>query len=183
MRELSHRRFLADICNDMGLHTAIEIGTHQAVFAREFMSRFNGVITLVDPWELPADDNPTFYPNFDPDTDSREADYKLAVQAMAVADAQGRVTWMCMTGAAAALSITDATIGFVYIDALHTYAAVVEDIRTWYPKVVSGGILAGHDYDDTHPDVMRAVDEFISRTGLELHVTQDDPHSWWVVKQ
>ena len=179
--ELSHRCLLADMCNARGLKTAVEVGTHQAVFAHEFMSRFNGAITLVDPWELAADDNPIFYPNFVPSTENREADYAIAVQAML--PFSSRVTWMLMTSSEAAQTFDDDAVGFVYIDALHDYDSVVEDIRIWYPKVISGnGIFAGHDYDEAHPDVVRAVDAFIGSIGHKLYCTADEPSSWWIVK-
>lgn len=38
------------------------------------------------------------------------------------------------------------SLDFVFIDAHHTYKAVTEDIKYWYPKVRPGGILAGHDF-------------------------------------
>lgn len=47
----------------------------------------------------------------------------------------------------------------VFIDAEHSYDAVKQDIAAWYPKVKNGGILAGHDYVNYYPGVIRAVDE------------------------
>jgi hypothetical protein len=40
----------------------------------------------------------------------------------------------------------DNSISFIYIDASHEYEYVKNDIHTWYPKVKTGGIIAGHDY-------------------------------------
>lgn len=37
-------------------------------------------------------------------------------------------------------------LDFVYIDGNHTFDQVVADMCAWYPKLRSGGILAGHDY-------------------------------------
>lgn len=62
----------------------------------------------------------------------------------------------------------DSSLDFVFIDASHDYDNVREDIATWYPKVKSNGILAGHDYYPEGNDqcgVMRAVDEFTSKNG------------------
>lgn len=50
----------------------------------------------------------------------------------------------------------------VFIDGNHEYSQVKEDIRSWLPKVRTGGLLAGHDYDPSIPifdGVKRAVDE------------------------
>jgi SAM-dependent methyltransferase len=51
----------------------------------------------------------------------------------------------------------DSSIDFLFIDGDHSYKAVKEDIRLWLPKVKTGGIISGHDYDN--PDVKKAVDE------------------------
>jgi SAM-dependent methyltransferase len=52
----------------------------------------------------------------------------------------------------------DASLDFVFIDACHTYEAVVADIAAWRLKVKPGGILAGHDIH-TYGDVARAVND------------------------
>ena len=55
----------------------------------------------------------------------------------------------------------DNSLDFVFIDASHEYEDVKDDIRTWYPKVKEGGIIAGHDYLNLDfPGVEKAVHEF-----------------------
>lgn len=49
----------------------------------------------------------------------------------------------------AAAEFTDGSLDFVFIDASHTYASVCEDIAAWLPKVKPGGVLAGHDADES----------------------------------
>jgi cephalosporin hydroxylase len=51
----------------------------------------------------------------------------------------------------------DKSLDFVFIDADHAYEFVKADIKAWLPKVKSGGILAGHDYN--WPSVQQAVKE------------------------
>ncbi len=56
----------------------------------------------------------------------------------------------------------DGELDFVFIDADHSYEAVLADIEGWRPKVKAGGILSGHDYaadNDPHVGVGRAVRE------------------------
>lgn len=74
----------------------------------------------------------------------------------------------------AAQMFADRSLDFVYIDANHDYAHVAEDIAAWWPKMNPGGIFAGHDYNEISPDLRRAVDEFVCRHGLALHVTECD---------
>lgn len=80
------------------------------------------------------------------------------------------------------------SLDFVYIDGDHAYEAVAADIGAYWPKLRSGGILAGHDYQ-LSGDVGRAVDEFAQRESLSLHLTDCDEvyqgqtvRSWWFIK-
>lgn len=89
----------------------------------------------------------------------------------------------------------DESLDFVYIDGLHDYESVKADIEGFYPKVKKGGIIAGHDYNESNwPDVFRAVNEFIKENGLELNITGiESPdygiehdgfqQSWWAYKK
>lgn len=61
--------------------------------------------------------------------------------------------------ALAARHVEDQSVDMVFIDADHTYDAVVRDINAWLPKVRPGGILAGHDYWVRDPGVVKAVNE------------------------
>ncbi len=74
-----------------------------------------------------------------------------------------------------AATFTDSSLDFVYIDARHDYAGVMEDLVAWYPKLKDGGILAGHDYipDQIKPvegdfGVQKAVLEFTKLKNREV---------------
>lgn len=60
----------------------------------------------------------------------------------------------------------DNSIDTVFIDLDHTYESVYRDIQLWLPKVKSGGILAGDDYRDSWPGVVRAVDELLPNSKI-----------------
>jgi len=63
----------------------------------------------------------------------------------------------------AAIFYPNGYFDLVYIDADHFYASVIKDINTWLPKVKTGGLIGGHDYNDDRwrPEVNRAVDELL----------------------
>ena len=63
----------------------------------------------------------------------------------------------------------DESLDVVFIDATHTYPAVKQDIQLWLPKVKTGGILAGHDYEPNFPGVVRAVDELLPNKEIKSH--------------
>jgi predicted O-methyltransferase YrrM len=47
----------------------------------------------------------------------------------------------------------------IFIDALHDYEHVKQDIALWWPKVRVGGCLALHDFNHRWPGVERAIAE------------------------
>ena len=65
----------------------------------------------------------------------------------------------------------------VYIDALHTYEGVKEDIMLWRSMVGEDGIISGHDYHSKHfPGVKKAVDEFFTQEQITTFLDS----SWMV---
>jgi len=67
----------------------------------------------------------------------------------------------------------DQSVDCCFIDALHEYEYVREDIEAWRPKITRGGLLCGHDYGQGHTGVKVAVDEaFGGRVTVEGTVWQ-----------
>lgn len=61
---------------------------------------------------------------------------------------------------------------FVYLDAAHTYDAVLNHLHLLWPLVCPGGLLCGHDYANADPypwiEVKAAVDKFCESKNLVL---------------
>ncbi len=89
----------------------------------------------------------------------------------------GRAVFLRKSSLEASNSFDDGSLDFVFIDAIHLYEHVLEDIRVWYPKVRVGGILAGDDFTSKFPGVMKAVSRFFY--GKEFCI---DRPVWWCVK-
>lgn len=67
------------------------------------------------------------------------------------------------------------SLDFCFIDALHTYEAVKEDIKTWLPKVKPGKYIGGHDAD--RECVQRALNEVLGNNWY-----RDSERSWLYAK-
>lgn len=72
--------------------------------------------------------------------------------------------------------IPDNELDFVFIDAGHVYENVLADLEAAYPKVKSGGLIAGHDWCQICEfGVPRAVAVFCDRHELDLTYLTDSP--------
>lgn len=83
----------------------------------------------------------------------------------------------------AALDVPRESLDFVFIDADHSYEGCAMDISVWLSRIKPGGILCGHDYENTEfPKfgVKRAVDEFVQAASLEISLGAN--YTWFVVK-
>ena len=89
----------------------------------------------------------------------------------------------------AARDIAAESLDFVYLDARHDAASVTDDLRSWWPLVRPGGLIAGHDYlDGTLPEgvfgVRSSVDAFFANLDIDVHATTDDaPWPSWLVRK
>lgn len=74
----------------------------------------------------------------------------------------------------------DKSLDFVYLDACHLYECLIADINAWLPKIKSGGILAGHDYNHpVWPGVKTAVDELLGQNNIKI-TCEDGEYKTWV---
>lgn len=70
----------------------------------------------------------------------------------------------------AAATHSNSSIDFIYIDADHSHAAALLDLKSWFPKLKRKGIMAGHDYYNGC-GVKSAVDEFGAENRLDIRTT------------
>ena len=158
----------------------IEVGVYRGALSERLLAG-DPTITLymVDPWRSLR--SPEYV-----ETDDKHHEMSQAEQEEALGLAIGRVHQfgkrakiLRMTSLEAALKFKDATLDFVFIDADHSYLAVKSDIAAWWPKLVSGGLLSGHDYrSDKNYGVMQAVNEFAQ--GKDLRVGAN--HTWFITR-
>jgi|JI9StandDraft_1071089.scaffolds.fasta_scaffold01480_18 hypothetical protein len=175
--EISHRDEFPLLCDWRKFETAVEIGVDRGTFSKLFfrckrLRHFIGV------------DNYQQHPEFPywRDTEQSIAANRYAKCSFA---SLMRANGCAIADAIAAGSlghIKEKCVDFVYIDASHEYADACQDIAAWWPLISSRGILAGHDYDHTHPGVMQAVNEFADANNLTVYLTQEHCNSWYCYK-
>lgn len=184
--DVPSREDLPRLLNRLGLlGTAVEVGVRNGAFSAWILHRWQGFrLISVDPWQtVPSEE----YVDIANVPQSRHDDLHSQARARLLPFG-ARSEIMHTTGAIAAETIRDGTIDFVYLDAMHDEQSVTDDLGLWYPKLIPGGVIAGHDYlDGDLPEgifgVKTAVDRFFASRDLCVCSTSIDAPwaSWFVV--
>lgn len=159
---------------------AAEIGVMFGGFARTILGKWKGEIYYaVDLWRrLSAEEYRERTEGID-----YEACYQ---QVQAMAEADPRICVIRHRSVNAARFVPDQCLDWVFIDANHSYRAVLADMDAWWPKVRPGGIFSGHDYglDTNWPnftEVKPAVDRWSQEHNLPF-VLGDKGSTWYALK-
>lgn len=158
---------------------AVEIGTHRGVFARELLSVPDRYLTLfcVDPWSTP----PGYESQAETLTDSqgREADFRAARKLLRNFPFARMVRAESLT---AVKGFEDQSLDLVYLDGDHRRSMVEKDLSAWWPKIKSGGYIAGHDFlcpgEYKHgwgSEIQPAVFQFAKEFDLTIQLITEGP--------
>lgn len=81
-----------------------------------------------------------------------------------------------------AQSIEDNSLDFVFIDGDHSYEATLKDCQLYWPKVVTGGLFAGHDIN--LPTVEKALHDFFRGLNMQnVEITVVENSAWFLMKE
>jgi predicted O-methyltransferase YrrM len=169
---------LASFMLDQDYRTFVEVGCKNGRTTGHILKTVpDSHVIAIDPWiAQEATNDPTKETYQDWDFGKIEAEFWANV-----GEHKERCNMIRSTSEhAASLTFQDADGMFdlVFIDALHDYAHVKQDIALWWPKVRVGGILAGHDFNHRWPGVERAVAESFDL--MQVGVAPDSV--WFVMK-
>jgi predicted O-methyltransferase YrrM len=105
----------------------------------------------------------------------------------------GKFIFLQCTSDDAVNNIADGELDFVYIDGNHEYEFVRRDLKNYYPKVKSGGLICGHDFDEPEEGnekangVIQAVLEFFADKNVVIDsgYCKDDNRTkdFWCIKE
>lgn len=186
LESLTTRSEVGDWLNAAGLTgEGIEIGVLRGENAEAILSKWSGILHLVDPWQTQPDaeycdcTNTVSFPSV------------LAEARQRMKRFHGRAFFHIMFSDDAFDLFSDigAQFVFAHLDGNHNREQFTRDIEQWWSLIKSGGLFSGHDYLDVDLPhwkcaVKSVVDAFVARNGLSLHLTNEEngPQSWWIIK-
>ncbi len=182
------REDFPELMNRWGLTgTGVEVGCYRGGFATTILKSWPGVLHCVDPWEYQPQHRDMLNT---PDQATNEA---IARNELSGWVAEGRCVIHKGYSVQVAASWQHGPIDFVYVDALHDFQSVTDDLNAWAPLIRSGGALCGHDYIQ-HPttadtvtvfNVIQAVTDWRERNGYAIEdmlITPDEGYASYVIR-
>lgn len=156
-REVLYKKF-----NELGFKVGAEIGVRTGENALDMFKCIPGLrLYLIDPWRNIRKHNDRLT-------------YRLAKKTVEPFNA----IIIKKKSEMAVLKIPDGSLDFVYIDADHSFDAVLLDIIIWSRKVRTGGIISGHDYRKSKKmGVKPAVDDYVRYHKIDLQLS--DGRNWF----
>ena len=134
-----------------------EVGSWKGRSTRALADNTTGIIYAVDTWNPEPAEWMDSYTYTKAMLKIQSDIYKAFIANLEPHATNGRVIPIRLSSIDAARSL-EHEFDFVFIDAAHDYDNVCADIRAWESKTL---VLAGHDYVQSWPGVIRAVDELI----------------------
>jgi len=141
----------------------VELGVWRGEFAQHILSILNPQkLYLVDPWQSQSDEqyNRAWY------SCSQDEINEIHGEVLKRFEKEietGQVEVCPITSLKASSLFEDEYFDFIYVDGNHLYDFVKNDLKLYFPKLKSGGIIMGDDYNIEgwwDNGVKRAVDEF-----------------------
>ena len=154
---IDNRQKFADIINENKYQKVVEVGVRRGWFSEWLLKNTEATIYSVDCW-LDGPENRETHKTIHESIDRL---YPYGNRSIVIKAFSEQIV----------NDFKDETFGLIYIDALHSQAA--KDICDWWPKLIKGGCMSGHDYNQNiWPKVYNAVNGFVEENKLKLHITK-----------
>ncbi len=162
------------LVNTYGYKRVAEIGVWKGDLSR-MLYKVVDTLILVDPWTVENINFPNYICTMnEPMKTQDELDQMYE---SVKADMPNAIVYRAPSMVAVE-QISDRSLDFVYIDGVHLYEHVRQDIASWLPKVKLGGMIAGDDYN-LHA-VGLAVNELIDNPQTLGKARPDKrPRTWY----
>lgn len=182
--EIYTRNHFGQLLNSKGLlGEAAEVGTHRGDFGCRLWEQWQGkMLHCVDPWQNNLPGYQLQQATLWGGAKTREEDYKVARKVLK----NYPCTFHQMLSVKAAEAIPDNSLCFIYVDGNHEPPHPSNDLHLWWPKLIPGGIMAGHDFicpgelgGGWGRYIQPAVLNFAGGKGIDVYLlTEDDGLPW-----
>ena len=167
--------------------TVAEVGVAKGAFSRRILElNHPRILHLIDPWAKQDEEDYAPDPANAPQ-DIQDERMDKVLKRLKAPIKRGQVVVHREFSGAAAATFEPAAFDWVYIDAMHTYDAVLADLRAFAPLVKADGFLAGHDFSnhaiakDMNFGVIEAVKAFVEESDWRLLCVTADEYPSYVL--
>ena len=143
----------------------LEIGVNRGAFSQAILNKAAPrVLHLMDPW--PTDQSDEYLSTYHVNSDMEE-NYQSVLGIFNQQILSGQVVVHRGYSKDCLGEFGDASLDFIYVDAMHSYEACLADLVSYSVKLKSTGILMGHDFSNTvvgrrkQFGIVRAVHDFL----------------------
>lgn len=167
---------LAPVINSLGKNlVGLELGVARAETTAYLLDNCPNIKTYyaVDPWQP--------YQDWNGPIDANMIGSMKAAAMSNIADHEKKVKIIEDYSHNAAKKIKDNSLDFIFIDGDHSHEAALFDMTTFWPKVKSGGLFAGHDAGMATVD--KALETFRISHGIETPINYCPNQCWYWIKQ
>ena len=105
---------------------------------------------------------------------------EVAEERIAKSGNANRIKLMVQSSHKASKLIDDGAIDLVYLDKNFTETEQFDDVVQWFPKVRSGGILAGHEAFT--PEIIKATKQALDSFSINYTISIVDDEVWYITK-
>lgn len=166
------RTELVEVLRSKGLPLiAAELGVAEGRFSYDLLSAGIENLYLVDKWKT------TEGQRGDGGFPQEWHEQNLSEIEVRLIDFKGKYTVLRGDTVEMSEHVLDNSLSMIYLDADHSYEGVLRDLTAWYPKVVSGGIIAGHDFLSPDYGVKQAIYNFCEQNDYQLTDVQVIPEN------
>jgi Methyltransferase domain len=168
--------------HSVGAEIGVWTGDFSALILRAVAPR---VLHLIDPWKYEPDPEYAqgLYGGLAGNQAKMDLIHDLVQRRFERHVASGAVRIHRSSSVEAAATFPDGYFDWVYIDGNHQYEFVKRDLESFYPKVKTGGLIAGDDYGNRGwwaDGVTKAVNEFILGSHCDVVVIE---HNQFVLRK
>ena len=157
-----------------------EIGVYKGKFSAKILRRARPRhLALIDAWDVDVDRG--HIPHLDQWTENRFGNLaKRLPYTLRLFNPMTKLTTHRGLSTTRVDDFSDEYFDWIYVDADHSHAGALADLKSWAPKVKSDGLIIGHDFTNQSSakrdgfGVIEAVRDFIDQTDYRLLALSSD---------